>query len=214
MTVHVAIAEDKPRLAQALAADLGLFADLSVSGSFPDGRALVAGLAALPRFPDLILMDIEMPQLDGIAATEIIKERHPQVRILMLTVFEDEDNLFRAIQAGADGYLLKGIPPDDLHRAIQEAMTDGAPMSPLMARKALKLLRSGAPKPAVATTLSAREIEVLEQLAAGLPYKGIAANLHLSTGTIRKHVENVYRKLRVNNKVSAVAKGRDLGLVE
>ena len=213
MTVHIAIAEDKPRLAQALAADLRLFADLELSGSFPDGRALVVGLAALPHLPDLILMDIEMPHLDGIEATALIKQRHPQVRVVMLTVFEDEDNLFRAIRAGADGYLLKGTSPVDLHAAIHEAVADGAPMSPLIARKALRLLRGGAPKPAAPTDLSDREIEVLEQLAAGLPYKGIAANLHLSTGTVRKHVEHVYRKLRVNNKVSAVARGRDLGLV-
>ena len=213
MTVHIAIAEDKPRLAHALAADLSLFSDLELAGSFPDGRALVVGLAALPQLPDLVLMDIEMPHLDGIEATELLKHRHPQLRVIMLTVFEDEDNLFRAIQAGADGYLLKGTSPEDLHAAIHEAVTDGAPMSPLIARKALRLLRSGAPQPKETTDLSDREIEVLEQLAAGLPYKGIAANLHLSTGTVRKHVEHVYRKLRVNNKVSAVARGRDLGLV-
>lgn len=217
MTVHVAIAEDKPRLAQSLAADLALFQDLRLTGSFRDGRALVDGIAALPHLPDLILMDIEMPRLDGVAATSELKQRYPQIRVLMLTVFEDQQTLFDAVQAGADGYLLKGTPAEDLHRAIREAMSGGAPMTPLMAQKALRLIRTVPPLPRVqqgVPALSTRETEVLEQLAAGLAYKEAAANLHLSVGTIRKHVENIYRKLRVNNKVSAVAKGRGLGLVD
>ena len=217
MTVHVAIAEDKPRLAAALAADLALFDELRLAATFPDGEALLAGLATLPVLPDVVLMDVEMPRLDGIAATEQLKARYPQLRVLMLTVFEDEDNLFRSIRAGADGYLLKGTPPDDLARAIRETMDGGSAMSPLMARKALRLVRT-APSPVVLSAdrpdLSARETEVLEQLAAGLAYKQVAANLHLSVGTVRKHVERVYRKLRVNNKVSAVAKGRDLGVID
>jgi len=206
MTVHVAIAEDKHRLAESLAADLALFQDLQLAGSFRDGRALVDGIAALPHLPDLVLMDIEMPRLNGVAATAELKQRYPQVRVLILTVFEDQETLFNAIRAGADGYLLKGIPAEDLHRAIREAMSGGAPMTPLMAHKALRMIRATPPPRRVregTPELSSRETEVLEQLAAGLAYKEAAANLHLSVGTIRKHVENIYRKLRVNNKVSA-----------
>lgn len=217
MTAHVAIAEDKPRLAQALAADLSLYVDLKLVGVYADGQSLVDGLATSSHLPDLILMDVEMPRLDGIEATAEIKQRYPQIRVLMLTVFEEESVLFRAIQAGADGYLLKGSSADELYRSIHEAVAGGAPMSPLMARKALRMLRSAPSRTEYETLtdpLSKREIEVLEHLAAGLAYKQIAANLHLSQGTIRKHVENIYRKLRVNNKVSAVTRGRGLGLVD
>ena len=221
---HLAIAEDKPRLAAALTADLALYDDLYLARHFPDGRALVDGLGDLPNLPDLILMDIEMPNMDGIAATAAVKSRHPQIRILMLTVFEDDEMLFAAIRAGADGYLLKGLPPKELHRAIHEALDGGAPMTPAMARKALRLIR----EPAFARSrvqnkvdksrvgeapvepLSARELEVLEQLSAGLKYREIADNLILSEGTIRKHVERIYRKLRVTNKTAAVARGREL----
>ena len=215
--MHLVLAEDKPRLAAALAADLALFPQHRLTAIYSDGEALLAGVPTLPNLPDLVLMDIEMPRLDGIAATAELKRRYPQMHVLMLTVFEDEDALFRALRAGADGYLLKGLPPEELAAALEETQRGGVPLSPPMARKALRLIRA-APAPGAATqdrpTLSEREIEVLEQLAAGLTYKAIASNLFLSVGTVRKHVEHVYRKLRVNNKVSAVARGRDLGLVD
>ena len=218
--IHLVLAEDKPRLAAALTADLALFDDLYLARHFADGRALVDGLAELPNLPNLILMDIEMPHLDGIAATAEVKRRHPQIKVLMLTIFEDDDKLFAAIRAGADGYLLKGLPPKELHRAVGEALEGGAPMSPAMARKALTLIRASQQVPAEVgksrvgeapiEPLSGRELEVLEQLSAGLKYREIAANLILSEGTIRKHVERIYRKLRVNNKTAAVARGRGL----
>ena len=214
MPIRLVLAEDKPRLARALAADLALFDDLYLVATFSHGRALLAGIDRLAPPPALVLMDVEMPQLDGIAATAQLRERYPDLPILMLTVFEDEERLFAAVQAGADGYLLKGLSPEALHRAIHEAVAGGAPMSPLIARTALRLLRTGRPRPVVGAALSEREIEVLRLLAAGLPYKAIAAELFLSQGTIRKHIEHIYRKLRVNNKVSAVSKGRDLGLLE
>ena len=226
--IHVVFAEDKPRLARALQDDLALYPDLQLTGTYADGRALVDGLAELPNLPDVIMMDVEMPRLDGIQATAEVKARHPQIRVLMLTIFEDDDVLFDAIRAGADGYLLKGLPPEDLHRALLEVLDGGAPMSPAMARKTLRWVRQSPVKKEGArprvpgrkqeskgedpnhATLTERELEVLEQLSAGLKYREIAENLVLSEGTIRKHVERIYRKLRVNNKTSAVARGREL----
>ena len=212
MVYHIAIAEDKPRMAAALKADLMLDPELLCVGSFGNGQALLDGLKQLSNLPDLVLMDIDMPVLDGIATTEKLKSRHPQIKVLMLTVFEEEDRLFSAIQAGADGYLLKGVEARAMHRYVREAMEGGAPMSPMMARKALRFLRQAAPEssPAPSTTepLTAREIDVLTQLSQGLTYKEVAANLFISEGTIRKHVEHLYRKLQVSNKTQAVSKGK------
>ena len=218
--IHIAIAEDKGRIAAALRADLALLESVKVVRDFRTGKAVVEGIQQLENLPDLIFMDIDMPEMDGVEATRQIKAKFPQIRILMLTVFEEEDHLFRAIRSGADGYLLKGATPEELDRSIKEALSGGAPLSPLMARKSLLFLRSSVTevtgKEASANgiePLSEREMEVLQQLAAGLKYREVAKNLHLSEGTVRKHVENVYRKLRVNNKTMAVARGRDAGLI-
>lgn len=218
MKIHVAIAEDKARLAAALVADLALDPALRVVGDYRDGQALLDGVAALPNRPDLVLMDIEMPRMDGVAATRALLARYPQVRVVMFTVFEEDARLFDAIRAGAVGYLLKGTDPEALHRFIREALDGGAPMSPTMASKALRLLRTGqvstdGPAAPDVEPLTAREQEVLEQLASGLTYRQAAENLFVSEGTIRKHVEHLYRKLRVDNKTTAVVKGRAAGLL-
>ncbi len=215
---HIAIAEDKARIAAALVADLGLDDTLKVVGTYRDGQLLLDGIAALPNLPDLVLMDIDMPRLDGVAATAALKAQHPQVRVVMLTIFEEDEQLFDAIRAGADGYVLKGTDVDDLHRYIHEALDGGAPMSPAMASKALRFLRSGQTPASQRDApdiepLTAREQEVLTHLASGLTYRQVATNLFVSEGTIRKHVEHLYQKLRVNNKTTAVARGREAGLL-
>ncbi len=212
----VHIAEDIPRLADMLKEALGLSPEFNVTGVAANGSELLEQLAQLPSLPDLVLMDIQMPVMDGIRATEALKAKHPQIKILMATVFDDEENIFHAILAGADGYLLKDETPEALHRAIQEAMQGGAPMSPVIARKALALLRRApAPLPRLEPeeVLSDRELEILEQLSKGLRYEQVAANLSISGGTVRKHVEHIYRKLRVHNKISAIEAGKKWGLL-
>ncbi len=134
----------------------------------------------------------------------------------MATVFDDETHIFDAILAGADGYLLKDESPEVLHRSLREVMEGGAPMSPAIARKALNLLRrtpATVPRITGDALLSDREIDILDQLSRGLRYRQVAENLDISEGTVRKHIENVYRKLQVHNKVSAVDKGRQLGII-
>lgn len=213
--IHVHLAEDVPRLATLLKSKLAQDEAFHVTGHALDGEQLLSQLALLPSLPHVVLMDIKMPRLDGIATTSRLKARHPQVKIIMTTVFDDDDHIFRAILAGADGYLLKDAEPEQLHRSIREALTGGAPMSPSVARRALLLLRQ-APAPTLPTNntdLSTREQEILEHLSLGLRYREIAANLHLSEGTIRKHIENIYRKLQVHNKIAAIDKGRDLGII-
>lgn len=216
MTYHIHIAEDLPRLAKMLRENLELSPDFKVSGQAEDGQELLEQLTALPTLPHIVLMDIMMPRLNGIETTARLKALHPQIKVVMATVFDDETHIFDAILAGADGYLLKDESPEVLHRSLREVMEGGAPMSPAIARKALTLLRR--PPPAVPKTqtdapLSDREIDILDQLSRGLRYRQVAENLDISEGTVRKHIENVYRKLQVHNKVSAVDKGRQLGLI-
>ena len=161
---------------------------------------------------DLILMDIEMPVLDGIETTQIVKQKYPQIKIIMLTAFDNDESIFKAIKAGADGYLLKEINPEELYKGIKETLNGGAAMNPSIALKTLKLLRNPIdiqnPTDHEEISLSKREIEVLEQLSKGLSYTAIAENLFLSPSTVRKHIENIYRKLQVHSKIEAVQKAK------
>ncbi|MBC7494996.1 MAG: response regulator transcription factor, partial [Flavobacterium sp.] len=155
----------------------------------------------------------EMPICNGIEATLIIKQKYPQIKIIMLTVFDNDENIFNAIKAGADGYLLKEVNPRDLQQGILETVNGGATMTPSIAMKTLKLFRNPIDFEATSNdqnvNLTPREIEVLNQLSKGLKYKIIAENLFLSEGTIRKHVENIYAKLQVHNKLEAIQKAKN-----
>ncbi|EDP97541.1 response regulator transcription factor [Kordia algicida OT-1] len=216
MKLKIAIAEDNHFLAKAVIEKLSFFDDFVFKFKAANGAEMVGKLEANHNI-DVILMDIQMPEMDGIKATEIIKEKYPQIKIIMLTVFDDEENIFRAIQAGADGYLLKEINAENIHKSILEVINDGAPMSPSIALKTLKLLRN----PLTITEdeaiekvkLTKRETDVLLQLSKGLNYNEIAENLFISSGTIRKHVENIYRKLQVHNKMEAVQKAKSQKLI-
>ena len=162
-------------------------------------------------------MDIEMPKMNGIEATGFVKQKYPQIKIIMLTVFDNDENIFNAIKAGADGYLLKEVNPKDLHQGILDTMNGGATMTPSIAMKTLKLFRNPIDFESVGDCddikLTAREVEVLEQLSKGLKYNAIADNLFLSIGTIRKHVENIYAKLQVHNKLEAIQKAKNNNLI-
>jgi len=216
MKLKIAIAEDNTFLAQAIIEKLSFFEDLNYKFTGTNGAELIGKLEENHNI-DVILMDIQMPEMDGIKATEIIKNRHPQIKIIMLTVFDDDENIFNSIKAGANGYLLKEIDAESLHKSILEVMNGGASMSPSIAMKALNLLRNPqdfADKNDVEEVkLTSREIDVLEQLSKGLNYNKIADNLIISSGTVRKHIENIYRKLQVHNKMEAVMKGKGMGFI-
>lgn len=211
MKIKIAIVDDNTFLIKAVEEKLSFFEDLSVKFTAINGADVLEKLEGNHNL-DLILMDIEMPTMNGIEATEKVKQKYPHIKIIMLTVFDNDENIFNAIKAGADGYLLKEINAGDLHSGIVETLNGGAAMNPSIALKTLKLLRN----PFVAKDkqeledikLTEREIDVLEQLSKGLSYNAIADNLVLSTGTIRKHIENIYRKLQVHNKLEAVQKAR------
>lgn len=209
MPVRIAIVDDNTFLIKAVAEKLSFFEDLEVRYTAMHGEELIVNLEENHNI-DLILMDIEMPIMNGIEATFKVKQKYPHIKIIMLTVFDNDENIFNAIKAGADGYLLKEINAGDLHSGILETLNGGAAMNPSIALKTLKLLRNPfvEERETEGIKLTTREVEVLEQLSKGLSYNAVAENLYLSTGTIRKHIENIYRKLQVHNKLEAVQKAK------
>jgi DNA-binding NarL/FixJ family response regulator len=214
--IKVAIVDDNPFLQKTVQDKLSFFEEIDVKFKANNGEDLLSKLEKNHNL-DLILMDIEMPKMNGIEATEAVKNKYPQIKIIMLTVFDNDENIFKSIKAGADGYLLKEINPDELYNAITETLNGGAAMTPSIALKTLKLLREPAvfdnAEPCQDIVLTTREIEVLEQLSKGLKYNAIAENLFLSAGTIRKHVENIYTKLQVHNKLEAIQKAKSNKLI-
>ena len=216
MKIKIAIVDDNTFLVKAVEEKLSFFEDVNVKFTAMNGLDVLDKLESNHNL-NLILMDIEMPVMNGIEATEKIKQKYPHIKIIMLTVFDNDENIFNAIKAGADGYLLKEINAGDLHSGILETLNGGAAMNPSIALKTLKLLRNPFvvqdKKDLQDIKLTEREIDVLEQLSKGLSYNAIANNLMLSTGTIRKHIEHIYRKLQVHNKLEAVQKARRNNLI-
>ena len=212
MPVSIAIVDDNITLLNTLAYNLSVFSEVTVLFTASDGQQALD--MAMQQPPDVVLMDIDMPILDGIRATALFHKLQPDVKILMLTIFDRDDKLFEAIKAGASGYLLKDELPVRLVMAIEEAMDGGAPMSPGIASRALAMLRrqaftdTGKPQkqaPAPESyLLTTREIEILEQLSQGLATLQIADKLCISDRTVRKHVENIYEKLHVHSKYEAI----------
>ena len=177
MITKIALAEDNFLLAKSVQERLSLYEDFKIKFLSVNGKDLIDNLEKDSNV-DLILMDIEMPVMNGIDATEFVKNRYPQIKILILTVFDNDENIFNAIKAGADGYLLKETSPEQLKKSIKEVLEGGAAMSPSIAYKTLKLLRNpqefDLKKCDENIKLSTREIEVLEQLSRGLNYNIIA----------------------------------------
>lgn len=168
-------------------------------------------ISALPQLkPDIILMDIGLPGMTGIECTRIIKESHPQIKIMIFTVFEDDDRLFEALKTGANGYILKKTPPGKLIDAFKDMHMGGAPMSLQISRRVVeyfrdgkKMIKSGADSE---FNLSKRELEILELMSSGFRNKEIAEKLFISAHTVRSHIYNIYEKLHVQNRVEALNK--------
>jgi DNA-binding NarL/FixJ family response regulator len=215
MEIKVALAEDVPQLQEAISGNLEGFEGTRLLFVASNGQEMLDKLSAGEQ-PDVILMDINMPVMDGITATRRVRALYPQIRIVMLTVFDDGDNIFNAILAGANGYLLKDAKPSKLLAALEEAMEGGAPMSPQIAAKTLLLVRGNRTESIPETNdfnLTKREVEILDRLALGETYQQIADKTFISPKTVRKHIENIYQKLQVHNKVEAVDKARRNGLL-
>jgi len=214
--IKIALAEDNRTLAKNLEDRLNSFQETKLKIIAPNGSVLLKQLEKDSNL-DVVLMDIQMPVMDGITAVANVKQMFAHIKVIMLTVMDDENSIFNAIKAGADGYLLKDVSSENLLKGIQDIMNGGAPMSPTIALKTLRLLRNpiaSQDSELEDFSLSKREVEVLEQLSRGLHYKEIANNLNISVGTVRKHLENTYRKLQVHNKVEAVTKARSARIIE
>lgn len=192
---------------KAILEKLSFFDEFLVKYSATNGLELLDKIEMEPTI-DLILMDIEMPKMNGIEAVAEIAKKYPQIKVIMITVFDDDENIFRAIQAGAHGYFLKEVDAQTLRQGILDTLEGGAAMTPSVAMKALKFLRNP-PKfdePTEEINLTKRETETLEQLSKGLNYNQIGENLFISPKTVRKHIENIYSKLQVHSKLEAVQK--------
>ena len=216
MNIKIAIVDDNTFLIHAIKEKLSFFEELKFKFSATNGSELLQQLEDNFHI-DLILMDIEMLVLNGIKSTQIIKQKYPHIKIVMLTAFDNDEHIFNAIQAGADGYLLKETNPQELYKGILETLNGGAAMNPSIALKTLKLLRNPThiqnQKDQEEISLSKREVEVLENLSKGHSYTVIAEYLVLSPSTVRKHIENIYKKLQVHSKIEAVQKAKNHNII-
>ena len=204
-------------MVKAIKEKLSFFDYISIKFHANNGAELIGKLEENHNI-DVILMDIQMPVMDGIKATELVKNKYPQIKIIMLTVLDDDDYVFNAIKAGANGYLLKEIDAENLYKSILEVTEGGAPMTPSIALKTLNLLRNpnvldAKPNDQEEIKLSKRETEILIQLSKGLNYNAISDNLIISPSTVRKHIENIYKKLQVHSKMEAVMKAQKRNLI-
>ncbi|MBL0913545.1 MAG: response regulator transcription factor [Bacteroidia bacterium] len=207
--IAIAIVDDKSNIRAAMKEYMEA-RGFSVLFTCENGADFIDNLKELPRerHPQAVLMDIDMPVKNGIQTVQEASVIYPDIKFLMLTVFDDDDKIFEAIKAGALGYFLKDEKPDNIARGIHEALElGGSPMSPRIARKALTLLMQ---PPAAEqagkedTNLSEREMEILRLLVEGYDYREVADKLFISPHTVRKHIANIYEKLHVSSKVQAV----------
>jgi DNA-binding NarL/FixJ family response regulator len=202
MAVSIVIFEDNVRLRDSLTILLNGVDGYSVCGSF-ENCAQAAAVIARHR-PDIVIMDIGMPGVDGIEGLRVIKEKFPETNIIIHTVLEDEDRLFQCLCGGANGYILKNTSFVHLLEAIENVLHGGAPLSPVIAKKVLQSFQAVPGK--LQYHLTDREKEVLRQLVKGYSYKMIAGSCHISVDTVRGHIRNIYSKLHVNCGREAVAK--------
>lgn len=204
MPIAVAIVEDSPDIRLGTSYILRSSQLCAVVGEYETAEDFIDECDRVR--PEVVLMDLGLPGMSGIEAIEQLKRQHPRLEIVVLSVYADDDNVFRAICAGASGYIAKPASPQQLIDAVEYAFSGGTPMSPHIARKVLDMFKQNAPPPRADYSLTPRELEVLDHLVQGEDYKGIADKLFLSVFTVRAHIRNIYDKLHVHTKSQAVAK--------
>jgi len=202
--IKVIIFDDNNSLRDSVAMLLQDSPDFTLAGSYAHCLDVTTNISDTK--PDVVIMDIDMPGMNGIEGVKLIRRNFPTVQILMLTVFDDDEKVFAAIKAGAAGYILKNAEPSDLLHAISEVYNGGAPMTPNIAKKVLQQFQAILPEAEEDYHLSAREKEVLGLLVDGLSYKMISAKLNITYDTVRAHMKKIYEKLHVASMTEAVAK--------
>ena len=215
MNIRVAIFEDNTLVREGMQAILNGTPGYVCCGAYPDASSVERKV--LSSLPDVIMMDIEMPGISGIEATLIIKEKFPEIKILIQTVFNDSDKIFRALCAGASGYILKTEPPAKQVEAIHEVFNGGAPMSPSIAKKIMQFFLQKniilVSPDAKDYQLSEREKEILSMMSPGHNYRTVADKAFISYETVRTHVKRIYKKLHVASRAEAILKAQQQGLV-
>jgi DNA-binding NarL/FixJ family response regulator len=210
--LRIVVADDHPLYRRGLAALLDAQPGWSVIAQADTGRSAVA--AAAEFVPDVVVMDLHMPELDGVEATRRVITNQPSVAVLILTMFDDDDSVFTAMRAGARGYLLKGADQAEIVRAVAAIGSGEAIFGPTVARRIVEFFAAPRPAPIrqIFPELTAREHEVLDLIAAGRSNADIAARLVLSHKTVRNHVSNIFTKLRVADRATAIVRARQAGL--
>lgn len=214
--IRVLIVDDQRLMRDGLRTLIELETDLDVSGEAADGLEAVSAYHELE--PDIVLMDIQMPNLNGVEATRRIKSDWPEANILILTTFDDDEYIFEALRAGASGYLLKDVSGKELASAIRTVAEGGTLIAPSVARKVVAefaRLKPASPETAksLPDPLSEREIEILKVLAQGHTNKEIADHLHLAEGTVKNYVTSILQKIGVRDRTQAALRARELGLL-
>jgi DNA-binding NarL/FixJ family response regulator len=218
---RVLIVDDQALMREGLRTLLDLESAVEVVGTAADGADALAQVGRL--HPEVVLMDLRMPVVDGVTATRAIKARHPEVQVLVLTTFDDDESIFSALQAGASGYVLKDTPSEQLAHDIQAVRCGESSLSPSVARKVIEELVSREPGQIAARSqaidaegrerLSDRELDVLRLVAQGLSNREIGARLYITEGTVKNHVSSVLSKLQLRDRTQAVLYARDQGLI-
>ncbi|MBN1830214.1 MAG: response regulator transcription factor [Deltaproteobacteria bacterium] len=212
--INVVIVEDVEDVREGLKYLLGLDETINVINTYSTAEALIKDLKRA-KIPDIVLMDIGLPQMNGIEATKIIKSEYPNINILMLTIFEEEDKILKSIRAGATGYILKNATPNDLIEQVKSLAVGGSPISPKAARKLLDEIKKEKEEEAKEDyNLTSREKEILKSIADGYSYKEIARKHYIADSTAKKHILNIYKKLHVKSKVEFVKKVLQESLIE
>ena len=220
--IRVFVVEDQAKILKNQLKLLGGFSEIEIVGQAMSGEEALENLEAAA--PDVVLLDLGLPGISGIEVTRQVKERWPKVEILIFTIFEEEDKVMEAIQAGASGYLLKGMEADKIVEAIAEVSQGGSVIQPSLARSLLRHFRvppeAGGKAPQAegpaedAPSLTPREVEILQIIAKGLSNAEAASVLKVSRATVRTHLEHIYSKMSVSNRVEAITEGIRHGLID
>jgi DNA-binding NarL/FixJ family response regulator len=210
--IRVSLYEDNNSLRDSLGKLIAAYPDFALAGTYSNATEILNDVAH--DRPDVILMDIDMPGISGIEALSLVKKNHPNIKVIMQTVFDDNDRIFRSICEGAVGYVLKKKSPAEILEAIREGHRGGAPITPSVAVKILSMFRGQQSQPKSGSAgLSDREQEILSHLTKGLSYKMIAEACSISIDTVRFHIKNIYEKLHVHSMTEAVSRALRDGLV-